>query len=53
MLIESDTEAALHSGNGFVVKEYTQEEIKRVVSKYTDTSNNPSLDKDLVNIVPT
>jgi uncharacterized protein YlzI (FlbEa/FlbD family) len=53
MLIESDTKAALCSGNGFMVKEYTQEEIERVVGKYIDISNDPSLDKDLVNIVPT
>jgi hypothetical protein len=53
MLIELDTEAALHSRNGFVVKEYTQEEIKRVVSKYTDISNDPGLDEDLVDTVPT
>jgi hypothetical protein len=53
MLIELDTEAALCSRNSFVVKEYTQEEIKRVVSKYTDTNNDPGLDKDLVDTVST
>ena len=53
MLIKSDTEAALYSGNSFVVKEYTQEKIKRVVSKYINISNNPGLDKDLIDIVST
>jgi SNF2 family DNA or RNA helicase len=50
MLAESDTESALRSERGFVVKDYTQEEIGKVVGEFTD--HDPDIDKDLIDGLP-